>query len=121
MRARAAANNHVAQRRIRLREQSDQKKKTDHRDHDHAAIPRSGGIDSEDNKIAPIYLDRGRRHTGEIVAAVMHAVYAQKTEDSVFLPACANLFRSTCESRAGEGASRVKHPTFNVDRARGRE
>ena len=43
-RARAAASSRAAQHRIRLHEQRNQRKKTDHRDHVRAAIPRSGSV-----------------------------------------------------------------------------
>ena len=79
------------QRRARLREQCDQGNKTDHRDHDHVAIPRTGGVDSEGDEIVPIYLDRSGRHIGEIVCEAIHAVNSQVAEDGVFLPMRANL------------------------------
>ena len=64
---RAAANNRATQRRIRSREQRDQMKKTDHRDHDRATFPHNGGADSEGDKIAPICAVCGGRQIGEIV------------------------------------------------------
>ena len=60
-------------RRICLREQRDQKSNTDHYDRGRADIPKSDGVDPEDEKTAPIYLYHGARHIGEIVAAVMRS------------------------------------------------
>ena len=70
--------NRTTQRRICLRERSDQEILTDHCDPGHAAIHLSGEVDSKDSEIESITLNRSGRHLGRIRDAAIYAVHLQR-------------------------------------------
>ena len=118
-RARAAAENCAAQRRVLLRKKHDKEKNTDQFGRDHAFIPRSGGVDSEGDEIPPIKIDLDGRHIGEFVAAAMHAVRQKEATYASLSAVRSNPLGSDRKSCDGEGACVVKHPPFGGDHARG--
>ena len=84
-RARAVADNRALQCRIRLRKQHYQAHRIEQFDRDRAVILRSVGVDSGEDSVEPITIDRGGRHIGEVFAAAMRTVRREIAED-------ANLF-----------------------------
>ena len=87
--------------------QRDQLNRTDQFDRDRAVILRSGGVDSEVDKIKPITIDCGGRHIGKFVAAAMRAVRRKEAEVSSIHLVCASLRQMSSKDRYSEGAAVV--------------
>ena len=84
-RARAVADSRAAQRKVHLRKKRDLAHRTDQFDRDCAVIYRSGEVDSEEDEIELITIDRGIRLIGEVVTPATRTVRYKKLKISVFI------------------------------------
>ena len=101
-----------------MRNQRDQAHHNLQFDHDFAVITGSDGVDSEEEEIEPITIDRGRRHIGEVVETGMRTVRRKEAEDSSFHPLYASPRQTSSRDRDSEGAAVAKHPLTRGDHAR---